>query len=68
MNKFIKRAQLAYIIDEILTLRSYATPNEELEGQEGHEIAITHGRIELQQMETLEEVKREQESPQSKSS
>ena len=38
INKFIKRAQIVYIIEEILTLRSYATPNEELEGQEGHEI------------------------------
>ena len=59
INKFIKRAQIAYIIEEILTLRSNATPNEELKGQEGHEIAITHGRIELEQLGTIEEVKRE---------
>ena len=37
-------------------MRSYATPNEELEGQEGHKIAITHGRIELEQLGTIEEV------------
>ena len=59
IDKFIKRVQIPYIIEEILTLRSYATPNEELEGQEGHKIAITHGRIELEQLETIEEVKRE---------
>jgi len=59
INKFIKRAQKDYIIEEILTLRSYATPNEELEGQEGHEIAMTHGRIELKELGTIEEVKRE---------
>ena len=28
-------------------------------GQKGHEIAITHGRIELQQLVKIEEVKRE---------
>ena len=59
INKFIKQVQIPYIIEEILTLRSYATPNEELEGQEGHGIAITHGRIELEQLGTIEEVKRE---------
>ena len=59
INKFIKQVQIPYIIEEILNLRSYATPNEELEGQEGHGIAITHGRIELEQLETIEEVKKE---------
>ena len=42
-----------------VSLRPYTTPNEELEGQERHKIAITHGRIELQQLEKIEEVKRE---------
>ena len=40
-------------------MRSYATPDEELQGQEGHEVAITHGRIELEQLGMIEEVKRE---------
>ena len=39
-------------------MQSYTTPsNEELEGQEGHKIAIMHGRIELQQqLEKIEKV------------
>ena len=60
INKFTRRVQIPYIIEEILTLRSYTAPNEaELEGQEGREIAITHDRIELLQLEKIEEVKRE---------
>ena len=59
INKFTRRVQIPYIIEEILTLRSYTAPNEELEGQEGCKIAITHDRIELLQLEKIEEVKRE---------
>ena len=59
INKFTRRVQIPYIIEEILTLRSYTAPNEELEGQEGRKIAITHDRIELLQLEKIEEVKRE---------
>ena len=59
INEFIKKTQIAYIIEEILTLQSYATSNEELKGQERHEIAITHGRIELKQFGMIEVVKRE---------
>ena len=61
INKFTRRVQIPYIIEEILSfLRSYTAPNEaELEGQEGRKIAITHDRIELLQLEKIEEVKRE---------
>ena len=34
-------------------------PMKNSKGEEGHEIAITHGKIELEQLETIEEVKRE---------
>jgi len=60
INKFTRQVQIPYIIEEILTaLRSYTAPNEELKGQEGRKIAITRDRIELLQLEKIEEVKRE---------
>ena len=57
INKFTRRVQIPYIIEEILTLRSNTAPNGENDGQEGIEIAITRNR--MLQLKKIEEVKSE---------
>ncbi len=55
INKFTRRVQIPYIIEEILTLRTYT--DVELEGPEDVEIARTRDRFELMQLKKIEEVK-----------
>ena len=59
INKFTRRVQIPYIIEEILTLRSCTAPAGEIDGQEGIEIAKTRDRIELLQLKKIEDVKSE---------